>query len=114
MSSYPITPWCRQEWSIICCCRGLILEFDQKKDLAKLHIAKGASFDSHIEEHDARCLENTQVELQRYIAEWAKDKNSSPLFWLNGTGKSTTARFIARSFADRGQLGVSFFQERRK
>lgn len=84
----------------------------QKIDLAKLPIAKGASFDSHMEEHNPRCLENTRVELQRHIAEWATDRNGKSIFWLNGmagTGKSTIARTVAQSFADQGQLGASFF-----
>jgi NACHT domain len=91
---------------------ALILDIDQKIDLAKLPIAKGASFDSHMDEHNARCLTNTRVELQRQITEWAKDRNGKPIFWLNGmagTGKSTIARTVAQSFADRGQLGASFF-----
>lgn len=81
-------------------------------DFAKLPIAKGASFDSHLEEHNAKCLANTRVELQRQIKEWAKDNNGKLIFWLNGmagTGKSTIARTVARSFADKGQLGASFF-----
>jgi hypothetical protein len=44
--------------------------------------------------------------------EWAKERDGKPIFWLNGmagTGKSTIARTIARSFADNGQLGASFF-----
>jgi hypothetical protein len=91
---------------------ALILDIDQKIDLAKLPIAQGASFDSHMDEHNARCLENTRVELRRHIAEWAKDRNGKPIFWLNGmagTGKSTIARTIAQSFADKGHLGASFF-----
>jgi len=84
----------------------------QKIDLAKLPTAKGASFDSHMDEHNARCLVNTRVELRRHIAEWAKDRNGKPIFWLNGmagTGKSTIARSVAQSFADQCQLGASFF-----
>lgn len=91
---------------------AVILDIDQKIDLAKLPIAKGASFDSHMDEHNARCLTNTRVELQRQITEWAKDRNGKPIFWLNGmagTGKSTIARTVAQSFADQGQLGASFF-----
>ena len=79
---------------------------------AKLPVAKGASFDSHIEEHNSKCLANTRVELQRQIKEWAKDMNGKPIFWLNGmagTGKSTVARTVAWSFADEGHLGASFF-----
>ena len=84
----------------------------QKFDIPKLPIAKGASFDSHIEEHNSRCLANTRVDLQRQIKEWAKDRNEKPIYWLNGmagTGKSTIARTIAQSFANEGQLGASFF-----
>lgn len=36
-------------------------------------------------------------------------------FWLNGmagTGKSTVSRTVAQTFADRGQLGGSFFFKR--
>jgi hypothetical protein len=90
----------------------LILNIDQKIDLAKLPIAKGASFDSHREEYNARCLANTRVELRRQITEWAEDRNGKPIFWLNGmagTGKSTIARTVAQSFADQGHLGASFF-----
>jgi NACHT domain len=78
----------------------------------KLPIAKGASFDSHMEEHNARCLSNTRVELLSQITEWAEDRNGKPIFWLNGmagTGKSTIARTVAQSFANNGQLGASFF-----
>ena len=84
----------------------------QKIDFAKLPVANGASFDSHMEEHSARCLANTRVELQRQIKGWAKDGHGKPIFWLNGmagTGKSTIARTVARLFADEGQLGASFF-----
>ena len=87
----------------------------QKIDLAKLPIAKGASFDSHMEEHNAKCLPNTRVELLHEIMEWAKDRNGKPIFWLNGmagTGKSTIARTVAQSFAENGQLGASFFFKR--
>ncbi|KAI9768893.1 MAG: hypothetical protein M1839_003847 [Geoglossum umbratile] len=80
-----------------------------------LPIAKGASFDSHTEEHNARCLRNTRVELLSQITEWAKDRNDKPIFWLQGmagTGKSTIARSAAQSFAYKGQLGASFFFKR--
>ncbi|KAI9856456.1 MAG: hypothetical protein M1813_009112 [Trichoglossum hirsutum] len=90
----------------------LMFDLGQKLDLAKLPIAEGASFDSHMEEHNARCLSNTRTELLYHIREWAKDKNGKPIFWLNGmagTGKSTVARTVAQSFADQGQLGASFF-----
>ncbi|KAF2194571.1 vegetative incompatibility protein HET-E-1, partial [Zopfia rhizophila CBS 207.26] len=86
--------------------------FHQKIDLAKIPVAKGASYDAHVDEHNARCLANTRVELQRQIMEWIEDRNGKPIFWLNGmagTGKSTIARTVAQSFSDNGQLGASFF-----
>jgi len=84
----------------------------KKKNSIKLPIAKGASFDSHMEEHNAKCLPNTRTKLLHYIMEWAKNRNSKPLFWLNGmagTGKSTIARTIAQLFTNNSQLGASFF-----
>ncbi|KAI9784183.1 MAG: hypothetical protein M1839_002689 [Geoglossum umbratile] len=77
-----------------------------------LPIANGASFDSHAEEHNAKCLCDTRVELLDQITKWAKDRSSKPIFWLNGmagTGKSTIARTVAQLLADTGQLGASFF-----
>ena len=95
--------------------RGLILNLDQKIDLAKLPVAKGASFDSHSEEHNAKCLANTRVEIQQQIMGWAKRRDGKHIFWLSGmagTGKSTIARTIAQSFAGQGRLGASFFFKR--
>ncbi|KAI9782682.1 MAG: hypothetical protein M1839_004669 [Geoglossum umbratile] len=77
-----------------------------------LPIAKGASFNSHAEEHNATCLRNTRVELLGQITEWAKDKNGKLIFWLNGmagTGKSTIARTVAQLLANKHELGASFF-----
>jgi hypothetical protein len=57
-----------------------------------LPVATGASFDSHNEEHNARCLPNTRTELLDAITTWANNKGSKPIFWLSGmagTGKST-------------------------
>jgi hypothetical protein len=84
----------------------------QKLDLDKLPVAVGASFNSHTDEHEPMCLTNTRVELRRQIEEWVKNSNGKSIFWLSGmagTGKSTIARTIARSFDDQGQLGASFF-----
>ncbi|KAF5852409.1 hypothetical protein GGP41_007836 [Bipolaris sorokiniana] len=107
----------------------LLLDFEQKLvqvaqdtrilhrkiDLTGLPVAQGASFNSHNEEHNARCLPNTRTALLHDIAKWAQDKDSKSIFWLSGmagTGKSTIARTIAESFARRGQLGASFFFKR--
>ncbi|KAH8701383.1 hypothetical protein GQ44DRAFT_54930 [Phaeosphaeriaceae sp. PMI808] len=90
----------------------LVLNIDQKLDLAKLPVATGASFNSHNEEHNARCLPNTRTELLDEITTWANTKHSKSIFWLSGmagTGKSTIARTIAQLFVSRGQLGASFF-----
>ena len=89
---------------------------DHEGDLLKiLAIAKGASFDSHLEEHNATCLANTRVEIQQKITEWSRREDGKHIFWLSGmagTGKSTIARTVAQSFADSGRLGASFFFRR--
>ena len=105
--------------------RGIMLDVDhkidivtrstqsihQKLDLARLPTAAGASFDSHMEEHNAICLPETRTELLQLVREWASN-GTKPIFWLSGmagTGKSTIARTIAQSFAKQGTLGASFF-----
>lgn len=83
--------------------------------LDRLPFAEGASFDSHAEEHNRTCLPETRVDLFREISEWAEDPRAEPIFWLNGmagTGKSTISRTLARSFAQTGRLGASFFLKR--
>ncbi|KAI1592502.1 WD40 repeat [Pyrenophora tritici-repentis] len=90
----------------------VVFSIDQKLDLAKLPVAIGASFNSHNEEHNARCLPSTRTELLDEITTWANNKDGKSIFWLSGmagTGKSTIARTVAQSFASRGQLGASFF-----
>lgn len=47
--------------------RALILDVNQKIDLARLPVAEEASFDSHIEKHNARCLANIRMKLQCHI-----------------------------------------------
>jgi Mrp family chromosome partitioning ATPase len=92
--------------------RVLLVNIDQKLDLTKLPVAIGASFNSHNDEHNARCLPDTRTELLDEITTWANSKDSKSIFWLSGmagTGKSTIARTVAQSFASRGQLGASFF-----
>ncbi|KAJ4161613.1 uncharacterized protein LMH87_007643 [Akanthomyces muscarius] len=94
------------------CLHESVLITDQTVVLDRLHIAEGASFDSYAQEHNRYCLPNTRVELLEQIAGWATNLSAEPIFWLNGmagTGKSTISRTVARSFADRGQLGASFF-----
>ena len=53
-----------------------------------------------------------RVELLGQIDTWASDLGSERIFWLNdmaGTGKSTISRTVAQKFADKGDLGASFF-----
>ena len=89
-----------------------ILIVDQKLALNRLPIAAGATFDSHAEEHNPTCLENTRVDLLSRVSNWARDPLAKPVFWLNGaagTGKSTISRTLCRSFVKTGCLGGSFF-----
>jgi hypothetical protein len=51
-----------------------------KIDMAKLLTAKGASSDSHIEEHNSICLLNTHTELLHDIHGCVNDKNGKPVF----------------------------------
>jgi hypothetical protein len=89
----------------------LLSEFE----LSKLTLVEGASFDSHDEEYNSLCLDNTRVGLRLQIAQWVNDPHGKCIFWLNGmagTGKSTISRTIARAFRDKDQLGASFFFKR--
>ncbi|KAF7587085.1 hypothetical protein BBP40_007724 [Aspergillus hancockii] len=77
-----------------------------------LPIAEGASYDSYMNQHDDLCLPETRVELRSQISEWPESADSKCIFWLNGmagTGKSTIARTVARTFRKKGRLGASFF-----
>lgn len=88
---------------------------DYKAVLDRLPVAQGASFDSREEQFNSFCLEGTRVDLLRQIDQWAQAPNAKPIFWLNGmagTGKSTIARTICRSFAKSYQLASSFFFKR--
>jgi hypothetical protein len=92
-----------------------LFEADQKTVLARLPVALGASFDSHAEEHNPTCLQDTRVELLAQISDWADSPQAEAIFWLNGmagTGKSTISRTIAQAFAARRRLGASFFFKR--
>lgn len=91
--------------------RRLEKEIDETFSIV-LPIAEGASFDSHVQEHNAKCIPDTRVALLDHIYRWTNDTTGKPIFWLSGmagTGKSTVARTIAHSFAKSKQLGASFF-----
>ncbi|KAM0169115.1 hypothetical protein ACHAPF_010301 [Botrytis cinerea] len=92
-----------------------VSEILEQINLEKLPIAKNATFDSYQDEHDARCLLGTRVELLKQISGWAEDPKGKCIFWLNGiagTGKSTISRTVAQSFEENNQLGASFFFKR--
>ncbi|ATZ48860.1 hypothetical protein BCIN_04g00790 [Botrytis cinerea B05.10] len=92
-----------------------ILNTHQRIVLDKLRSADNAAFDSHDEEHNARCYQGTRAELLRHIDSWVSDRGSERIFWLNGmagTGKSTISRTVAQNLVDKGELGASFFFKR--
>ncbi|KAK2926405.1 hypothetical protein FoTM2_013271 [Fusarium oxysporum f. sp. vasinfectum] len=92
-----------------------VLDIGQTLVLSKLPTTRDAAFDSHADEHDARCHPETRVALRQDIMRWAEDPGGECIFWLNGmagTGKSTISRTVAQSFADKGDLGASFFFKR--
>ncbi|KAM0175389.1 hypothetical protein ACHAPC_009632 [Botrytis cinerea] len=92
-----------------------ILNIHQRIVLDKLRSADNAAFDSHDEEHNARCYQGTRAELLRHIDSWVSDRGSERIFWLNGmagTGKSTISRTVAQNLVDKGELGASFFFKR--
>ncbi|KAF7943051.1 hypothetical protein EAE96_010996 [Botrytis aclada] len=92
-----------------------ILNIHQKFVLNKLRPADNVAFDFYDEDHNARCYQGTRTELLQHIYSWASDRGSDRMFWLNGmagTGKSTISRTVAQNFADKGELGASFFFKR--
>lgn len=83
--------------------------------LASLPIAERAAFNSHTNEPQEYCLENTRVDLFEEIQDWVDSSSAKPIFWLQGmagTGKSTISRTVARDLKQRGILGASFFFNR--
>ncbi|KAI9775493.1 MAG: hypothetical protein M1816_005900, partial [Peltula sp. TS41687] len=84
---------------------------DQERQIDKLPYADDAAFNSHFWEQKPCCLPETRVRLLQMVDDWYKSSQSVCIFWLRGmagTGKSTIARTVARSFADQAQLGASF------
>ena len=88
---------------------------DDELVLAKLPIAERAAFNSHANEPQDYCLENTRIELLEEIEDWVNNSPAKSVFWLQGmagTGKSTISRTVARDLKQRGLLGASFFFNR--
>ena len=89
--------------------------FQEKFDLSALDPLNGAAFDSHDEEHNARCLAGTRVGILEQINRWADRHDSKQIFWLHGgagTGKSTISRTVAYNLHEQDRLGASFFFKR--
>ncbi|KAF8537817.1 vegetative incompatibility protein HET-E-1 [Trichophaea hybrida] len=85
---------------------------ENDRHLSKLPYADGAPFNSRLWEHESQCLPETRVDLLQQIITWSKDPSGAGIFWLNGiagTGKSTIARTVARTWYDQKRLGASFF-----
>ncbi|KAF5602237.1 hypothetical protein FPCIR_2022 [Fusarium pseudocircinatum] len=92
-----------------------VQNIDSNIVFGRLPDVEGARFDSYAEEHNSTCLANTRVDLLEELSDWIEDSASKPILWLNGmagTGKSTIARTIAKSRAETGDLGASFFFKR--
>lgn len=91
------------------------LLINQKIDLSRLHIAKGAAFNDYENQNQnqqTECLPGTQVELLREIDHWIETPNGKCIFWLTnmaGTGKSTVARTVCSRLKKQGLLAASFF-----
>ncbi|CCF34581.1 vegetative incompatibility protein HET-E-1 [Colletotrichum higginsianum] len=81
-------------------------------DIANLPFAKGAAFDDYDNELEPRCHPETRMDLLRQVASWADTPEGKCVFWLcgpAGAGKSTISQTVAHTFAERNQLGASFF-----
>jgi hypothetical protein len=82
--------------------------------MLNLPSANNAFFDSFVDQHEDECLPGTRTELLRHVKDWGRSSGRC-IFWLSGmagTGKSTIARTVARSFKEDGILGASFFFKR--
>jgi hypothetical protein len=86
-----------------------------QEPLAQLPHAADAPFNSYAKQHEPTCLRNTRLDLLREIHDWADSLDERCIFWLNGlagTGKSTIARTVARSYFEQRRLAASFFFSR--
>ncbi|KAI3006741.1 hypothetical protein CBS147346_3641 [Aspergillus niger] len=93
----------------------LLKNLHRKFDLYNLPAAEGASYDSYQNQHQEACLDGTREDLLQQASDWGSCSQGACLFWLNGmagTGKSTIARSLARTFEEKGQLGATYFFKR--
>ncbi|KAF2464685.1 WD40 repeat-like protein [Lindgomyces ingoldianus] len=83
--------------------------------LDQLRYTDEAAFNSSTKQHDPLCLPNTRVDLLQEIYNWGSGQDERLIFWLNGlagTGKSTIARAVARTYFNKKLFGASFFFSR--
>ncbi|KAH8726251.1 putative WD-repeat protein [Phaeosphaeriaceae sp. PMI808] len=83
--------------------------------LNRLPHVEDAPFDSFAKQHEPSCLPGTRVDVLDEIYRWAEGQDERCIFWLSGlagTGKSTIARTVARSYHDKKRLAASFFFSR--
>ena len=83
--------------------------------LNSLPAAGDAPFNAYHRQHDPVCLPNTRTGLLLDVDSWADGQDNRCIFWLSGlagTGKSTIARTVARTFFKKECLGASFFFSR--
>ena len=76
--------------------------------LRHLPYAKDAPFNAYSKQHEHDCHPGTRVDLLPEIYRWADKQDERRIFWLSGlagTGKSTVARTVARSYYDKQRLG---------
>ncbi|KAE8372212.1 hypothetical protein BDV26DRAFT_298071, partial [Aspergillus bertholletiae] len=93
---------------------GSMKKLIEQSRFKNLPVAEGAFFDSYINQNEDFCLQDTRTDLLCQIMEWAQSEGQF-IFWLNGmagTGKSTIARTVARSFQEQKILGATFFFKR--
>ncbi|KAF2621166.1 hypothetical protein BU25DRAFT_404915 [Macroventuria anomochaeta] len=91
------------------------LQPELENSLVGLPRAEDAPFNSYVKQHEPACLPNTRIDLLREIYSWADGSDERCIFWLSGlagTGKSTIARTVARSYFDERRLAASFFFSR--
>ncbi|KAJ5984631.1 NACHT and WD40 domain protein [Penicillium waksmanii] len=84
-------------------------------NLDKLSVARGAEFDSFLDQHEQVCLPGTRTEIIDNVIAWATSPEERCMFWLNGkagTGKSTISRTLAKFLKEKKVLGASFFFKR--